>query len=190
MTIDASKLKTRLFINGEFVNSVSGKTLDVINPATEEVLASVQEAEAADVDKAVSFIHFRILFSVHALFLLLISLLSGILTSVSYSLSYTKQVAAAKAAFAIGSPWRTMDPSGRRDLMLKFADLLERDQEYLEELESFTNGKPMGRDTGWYGSTVDITLAIKCVRYYAGWADKIQGLTIPTEGNMFCYTRK
>lgn len=52
--IDASSLETRLFINGEFVNSESGKTFEVINPATEEVITSVQEADAADVNKAVA----------------------------------------------------------------------------------------------------------------------------------------
>mgnify|MGYP000364083461 CR=1 FL=1 len=51
--IDISKLETRLFINNEFVNSVSGKTFNTVNPATEEVICAVQEADAADVDKAV-----------------------------------------------------------------------------------------------------------------------------------------
>ena len=43
----------QLFINNEFVNSVSGKTFPTYNPATEEVIAQVQEADAADVDLAV-----------------------------------------------------------------------------------------------------------------------------------------
>lgn len=33
------------------------------------------------------------------------------------------QVAAAKEAFKLGSPWRTMDAGGRRDRLLKLADL-------------------------------------------------------------------
>jgi aldehyde dehydrogenase (NAD+) len=45
---------TQLLIDGKFVNSVSGKTFDTINPATEEKIASVQAAEKADVDKAVA----------------------------------------------------------------------------------------------------------------------------------------
>ena len=53
MTIDIAKLETRLFINNEFVNSASGKTFETVNPATEEVICSVQEALAEDVDKAV-----------------------------------------------------------------------------------------------------------------------------------------
>ncbi|KAL5592800.1 hypothetical protein FOBRF1_013108 [Fusarium oxysporum] len=45
--------ENRLFINGEFVPSVSGKTFDLTNPTTEEKIASVYEAGAEDVDIAV-----------------------------------------------------------------------------------------------------------------------------------------
>lgn len=44
---------SQLLIDGKFVNSVSGKTFDTFNPTTEEKIISVQEADAADVDKAV-----------------------------------------------------------------------------------------------------------------------------------------
>jgi hypothetical protein len=53
MTINVTTIETRLFINNEFVPSVSGKTFDTVNPSTEEVICSVYEAEPADVDKAV-----------------------------------------------------------------------------------------------------------------------------------------
>jgi len=46
--------ETRLFIDGEFVDAVSGKTFPTINPATEEVIAEIAEADAADVDAAVA----------------------------------------------------------------------------------------------------------------------------------------
>ena len=55
--LDTTKIETRLFINNEFVDSVSGKTFDTIDPATEQVICSVQEAGAADVDKAVSMVN-------------------------------------------------------------------------------------------------------------------------------------
>ncbi|PGH21287.1 hypothetical protein AJ80_03337 [Polytolypa hystricis UAMH7299] len=48
-----SEIETRLFINNEFVTSIGGRKFDVINPATEEVTASVYEAEIPDVDRAV-----------------------------------------------------------------------------------------------------------------------------------------
>ena len=48
------KIEERLFINGEFVPSKSGKKFDVVNPATEKVTASVYEAGPEDVDAAVA----------------------------------------------------------------------------------------------------------------------------------------
>ena len=42
-----------------------------------------------------------------------------------------KAVAAAAAAFKLGSPWRTMDASERGRLLYKLADLVERDLNYL-----------------------------------------------------------
>jgi aldehyde dehydrogenase (NAD+) len=44
---------TRLFVNGEQLDAANGRTHDVINPATEEVIASVAAAGEADVDRAV-----------------------------------------------------------------------------------------------------------------------------------------
>lgn len=44
---------TQLFINNEFVDATSGKTIDAINPSTEELIATVQAASASDVDRAV-----------------------------------------------------------------------------------------------------------------------------------------
>ncbi|MCM3160595.1 aldehyde dehydrogenase family protein [Metabacillus litoralis] len=43
----------QLFINGEWKNSVEGRTFETINPATEEILAEVYEAGPYDVDLAV-----------------------------------------------------------------------------------------------------------------------------------------
>jgi hypothetical protein len=51
--LDSTKIETRLFINNEFVDSLSGKKFDTVDPATEQVICSVQEAGAADVDIAV-----------------------------------------------------------------------------------------------------------------------------------------
>jgi acyl-CoA reductase-like NAD-dependent aldehyde dehydrogenase len=44
---------TQLFINNEFVNSVSGKTFPTINPATGDVICDLQEGDKPDVDKAI-----------------------------------------------------------------------------------------------------------------------------------------
>ena len=93
-------------------------------------------------------------------------------------------VDAACEAFKLGSTWRTMDASQRGVLLNKLADLIERDREYLARLETLDNGKPF-KDS----YDVDLPLTIKCYRYYAGWSDKIQGKTIPCDGNVFTFTR-
>jgi acyl-CoA reductase-like NAD-dependent aldehyde dehydrogenase len=46
-------MHTDLFIANEYRQAANGKRFDVVNPATEEVLAQVPEAEAGDVDAAV-----------------------------------------------------------------------------------------------------------------------------------------
>lgn len=43
----------QLYIHGQYVNATSGKTFNTINPATGQILASVQQAAKADVDAAV-----------------------------------------------------------------------------------------------------------------------------------------
>ena len=43
----------KMFIDGEWVNSESGKTIETLNPENNEVWATVPEANAKDVDKAV-----------------------------------------------------------------------------------------------------------------------------------------
>src|SRR6516225_2640458 len=92
-------------------------------------------------------------------------------------------VKAARKAFEEG-PWPKMNASERGRLLHKLADLVEKNQEELATLETLDNGKPL-RDA----LAADLPLTIKCYRYYAGWADKIHGKTIPVEGNYFCYTR-
>jgi aldehyde dehydrogenase (NAD+) len=78
-----------------------------------------------------------------------------------------------------------MDARERGRLMNKLADLIEIEIEDLAALESLDNGKPI-RDA----RNADLPLVIDCLRYYAGFADKIQGNTIPVRGNYFCYTRR
>ena len=51
--VATDSLPTRLFINGEQLDAADGRTHDVINPATEEIIASVAAAGEADVERAV-----------------------------------------------------------------------------------------------------------------------------------------
>src|SRR3974390_1830356 len=96
-----------------------------------------------------------------------------------------KAVAAARAAFEKG-PWRKKFSAHQRGvLMNKLADLIEKNKEELAELESLDNGKPYH-----VALAADLPLTIACYRYYAGWADKIQGKTIPVQGRHFSYTKQ
>jgi aldehyde dehydrogenase (NAD+) len=92
-------------------------------------------------------------------------------------------VKAARKAFENG-PWRKMSAAERGLLLNKLADLIEKNADELARLESLDNGKPYQ-----VALAADLPLTIACFRYYAGWADKLQGKTIPIAGNYFCYTR-
>jgi aldehyde dehydrogenase (NAD+) len=94
-----------------------------------------------------------------------------------------KAVAAARAAFEKGA-WRKMSGSQRGRLMNKLADLVEKYADELAQLEALDNGKP-----AHVARAADVNLTMACYRYYAGWADKIQGKTIPVNGRYFSYTK-
>ena len=87
--------------------------------------------------------------------------------------------AAVKAArFALEKgPWGKMNGSERGRLMHKLADAIEANKHELAALESLDNGKPIADSLA-----ADLPLTLQCYRYYAGWADKIQGKTIPVDG--------
>uniref|UniRef100_A0A8B9E7Q9 Aldehyde dehydrogenase 1 family member A1 n=1 Tax=Anser cygnoides TaxID=8845 RepID=A0A8B9E7Q9_ANSCY len=142
---------TKIFINNEWHNSVSGKKFEVFNPANEEKICEIEEGDklcvfiTADVDKAVK---------------------------------------AARRAFELGSPWRTMDASERGRLLNKLADLVERDRLILATMEAIDGGKLFST-----AYLMDLGACIKTLRYCAGWADKIHGRTVPMDGNFFTFTR-
>ena len=92
-------------------------------------------------------------------------------------------VKAARKAMESG-PWSRMSAADRGRLLNKLADAIESRKEELAALETLDNGKPL-RDS----LAADLPLTVKCYRYYAGWTDKIQGKTIPIEGDFLCYTR-
>jgi aldehyde dehydrogenase (NAD+) len=93
-------------------------------------------------------------------------------------------VQAARRAFEQGE-WARMDARERGRLMNRLCELMEEEADDLAALETLDNGKPI-RDA----RAADIPLAIDCLRYYAGFADKIQGDTIPVRGNYFTYSRR
>uniref|UniRef100_A0A1J3FQH6 aldehyde dehydrogenase (NAD(+)) n=1 Tax=Noccaea caerulescens TaxID=107243 RepID=A0A1J3FQH6_NOCCA len=134
---------TQLLIDGNLVDSASGKTFPTLDPRTGEVIAHVAEGDAEDINRAVK---------------------------------------AARKAFDEG-PWPKMTAYERSRIMLRFADLVEKHSEELASLESWDNGKPYQQSL-----TVEIPMLARLFRYYAGWADKIHGLTVPADGNYHVQT--
>jgi len=92
-------------------------------------------------------------------------------------------VKAARNAFEKG-PWRKMSAAERGRLLYKLADLVEKHADELARLEALDNGKPYS-----VAKAADLALSIASYRYYAGWADKVHGKTIPVAGNYFNYTK-
>ncbi|KAN0019103.1 hypothetical protein ACTFIU_002305 [Dictyostelium citrinum] len=135
---------TKLFINNEWVESVSGNKFKTFNPVNEELICEVSEGDKADVDKA---------------------------------------VIAAREALENG-PWGKMTAEDRGKLILKLADLIEKHKDNLSQLETLDNGKPLTASKGY-----DVTQSEKTIRYFGGWADKIQGKTIPISNEYTSMTR-
>lgn len=92
-------------------------------------------------------------------------------------------VAAAKAAFPA---WSQTIAADRGALLFKLADLINAHADALAELETLDNGKPLR-----VARRGDLPYVTRHLRYQAGWADKIEGSTVPvTFPNQFVYTRR
>src|SRR5215831_3116986 len=135
-------MRRQLFINNEWRDASGSKTLEVVNPATEEVVAEVASAEQADVDAA---------------------------------------VAAARAA--LDGPWGALSARERGRLVWRLGERLLERADDLARLETLHNGKPI-----FESRQIEVPAAAECFQYYAGWADKIHGETIPVKGNYLTYT--
>ncbi len=92
-----------------------------------------------------------------------------------------RAVKAARRALETG-PWSTMDAADRGKLIFDLADLVEAHAEELAALESLNCGKTITDSVG------DLQGVVNTLRYYAGWADKVEGRTIPVRGNFLSYT--
>jgi acyl-CoA reductase-like NAD-dependent aldehyde dehydrogenase len=135
-------LRNQLYINNEWRNAGSGRTLDVVNPATEEVITAVPAAEQADLELAVE---------------------------------------AARAA--LSGPWSQLSPRERGRFVWNIGQRLLDAADEVARLETLHNGKPITESRH-----IDIPAAAACFQYYAGWADKIHGETIPVDNNYLAYT--
>jgi phenylacetaldehyde dehydrogenase len=101
-----------------------------------------------------------------------------------------RAVSAARRAFEHGE-WPQMRPAQRERLLLRLADLVEREARSLAEIEALDNGKSVV-----LAQHVDMAMAVDFLRYMAGWATKIEGTThdvsIPfiPQAQYFAFTRK
>ena len=90
-----------------------------------------------------------------------------------------RAVEAARRAFPA---WKRMSAAERGRLLLKLADVIEADAEYLAKLETLDTGHPI-RDT----RGLDVPRTAATFRYYAGMADKIDGRVAPVEAGFLNY---
>ncbi|WP_281690580.1 aldehyde dehydrogenase family protein [Pseudonocardia thermophila] len=93
-------------------------------------------------------------------------------------------IAAVDAAAAAVRPWQEAGPFGRAEALRRLAVLIRESAARLATLETATAGKPL-RDT-----RVEVARAAEFFDYYAGWADKITGQTLPVPGPWLTYTRR
>jgi aldehyde dehydrogenase (NAD+) len=91
-------------------------------------------------------------------------------------------VRAARKAFEEG-PWPAMSATERGRLLYKLAELVREHSEELAMLETLNNGKPISD-----ARNIDIPMVADCFEYYAGWANKIHGETVPVPGPFLNYT--
>jgi len=104
------------------------------------------------------------------------------ITSVHEATEKDVDIAVAAARKAFGE-WRKVDPSERGKMLMKFADLLDENADILAAIETLDNGKAISM------SKVDVSLSSGCIRYYAGYADKVHGKVIDTNADSLTYTR-
>src|SRR5580704_3201194 len=91
-------------------------------------------------------------------------------------------VTAARGAFTSG-PWAEMSAADRGRILWKIGDLVDKYNEELGTLETLDNGKPI-----FESRQVDMPMVAEVFRYYAGWATKITGETVPVRGPFLNYT--
>jgi aldehyde dehydrogenase (NAD+) len=95
-----------------------------------------------------------------------------------------RAVRAAREAFE-RSVWTTMSARERAKILYRMAELIDQRLDELARLETMDNGKPFKE-----ARMFDIRDSAECFRYYAGWADKIEGEVIPVSGSYLNYTRR
>ena len=108
----------------------------------------------------------------------------SIICSVEEATEKDVDIAVTAARKAFEGEWRQVTPMDRGRLLTRLADLFEKNLELLAAIEALDNGKALSL------AKIDITAASSCLRYYGGWADKIEGKVVDTAADTFNYIRK
>jgi len=93
-----------------------------------------------------------------------------------------RAVDAARRAFPA---WKRVSASDRGRLLLKLADAIEEDADYLAQLESMDSGHPIRDVRG-----LDIPRTAAAFRYFGGIADKVEGTVIPVDSGFLNYVKR
>ena len=93
-----------------------------------------------------------------------------------------RAVRAARAAFESG-PWPRMRPAERQRILWKLGDLILEHADEIARLETMDNGKPI-----FESRQVDVPMVAGCFHYFAGWATKLGGETVPVNPGYLTYT--
>ena len=91
-------------------------------------------------------------------------------------------VQAARQAFP---GWSTTHPADRGKLLYRLAQRIDELRQELCVLDTLDNGKSISEM-----QRADMPMVIDSLEYYAGWADKDHGDTIPVRGDFFAYTQR
>jgi aldehyde dehydrogenase (NAD+) len=107
-----------------------------------------------------------------------------VICSVNEATEKDVDIAVAAARKAFEGPWRKETPENRGKYLVNLANLIEKNIDLIAGVESLDNGKALSMAKG------DVAAAAGCLRYYGGWADKIEGKVIDTNSDTFSYTKQ
>ena len=93
-----------------------------------------------------------------------------------------RAVEAARKAFP---GWKRVSASERGRLLLKLADAIEADADYLAQLEAMDTGHPI-RDV----RNLDVPRTAAGFRYFGGIADKVEGTIVPVDTGFLNYVKR
>ncbi|KAF7335645.1 Aldehyde dehydrogenase [Mycena venus] len=159
-------VNTELFIDGEWADPVVPETIDVINPATGKKIAAVSVGSSRDVDIAVKAAH---------------KVISYESTDSSLDSSSPSALLSVQDHLGPEVPWEqtfaTLEAINVGKSMITCAKTVA--------MFAYALGKPFNTAKGGY-----LSGSINCIRYFGGWADKVQGKIIQSNDSKLAYTRR